>query len=105
MFTFSGRFSSLLRATASPSAFERHLTSQFRGCLFGKHLLFQVDSMSHIIYMFQNLSESILVLNDLERHERMTCIQNMVNLQLTSQCQGEPHTQGGGSFYRALVME
>ena len=101
MLTFSGRLSSFLRATASPSAFERHLTSQFRECLFGKHLLFQVDSMSHVIYMFQNLSESILVLNDLQRHKRMNCNQTMVNLQLTSQCQEEPHTQEGGSFYRA----
>ena len=71
MFTFSGRFSSFLRATASPSAFERHLTSQLRECPFRKHLLFQVDSMSHIIYMFQNLSESILVLNDLQTQNKV----------------------------------
>ena len=33
----------------------------------------------------------------------MICNQTIGNLQQTSQCQGEPHTQGGGSFYRALV--
>ena len=114
--TFSGRFSSFCRATARPSAFDRHLETLkvqmfylSNNCHWNVYthlsrsirwaMSFTCFSTSVNPYLFSMIWEKNDKYSKQSKRER-----NKINLLLTSQCREEQHRQEDGSFYTAYTM-